>query len=688
MVALLGFTLSPWTLAVGAGAVGVAYLVVKHPQALGSLLSALGKAADSLGAGPDDSDKKDREEQDKEHSKGYSIFIHYNSAKIRCISGELLEDIIKKIRKVKGEKEDITEILEAEAKEISKLKKESESQSNQVKEVKEIENLFKKVIKLRNELHNFLVLNVMRLSYEAMRISQGDYLKEHYKADNWVQVLRLEYADDEAKNKALFPETETYVLSKDGPHGGLQRSLDVLLSSNYHPQLDKRFRDRYNFLLESSQDSKLLKLESNFSKYLDELILSEKENRDPKLTHDELIALKRELNKLNKKTSEFLDSVEDVCKELINSFKIYEKIAVQNFEKALMKHAKDELKELIVGEPKELDATTYEEHQYYSGIIKGKEAKHTIDAAFHIADNWPLLFFRLATLTRTIDHDKEILEKLAAVEEIEIEKIIENIAREGEAEAIKKGDPQKAEEIKQQAAEVEAKVKEDEAKLESSAGVPTTKHQNEQNQRETQSTSTGSNVQYTALQNLILNGDFIELVSPTSTKFAPCKEPDTTITKKSSTTWQIESYYDSSNALGGIGRVRYLAVIQYDETTQKWSLSSFNEKKYNPNNTYSSTFDEKGAWEVTQKFILDDMVSPSTTKFAPCKEPDTTITKKTNNVWEIKSYADSQNPRGATVRGKFIINVEYNSSTKKWSLIEYKSKKGGKWKLVYSKPKA
>jgi len=80
---------------------------------------------------------------------------------------------------------------------------------------------------------------------------------------------------------------------------------------------------------------------------------------------------------------------------------------------------------------------------------------------------------------------------------------------------------------------------------------------------------------------------------------------------------------------------------------------------------------------ICQLYVEDNLKSPSTADFPAPSLTD--IRDMGNNVFEIRSYVDSQNSFGATIRTNFFCKVQYigtptddESLPHNWQLLELK----------------
>ena len=90
-------------------------------------------------------------------------------------------------------------------------------------------------------------------------------------------------------------------------------------------------------------------------------------------------------------------------------------------------------------------------------------------------------------------------------------------------------------------------------------------------------------------------------------------------------------------------------------------FSCIDNKPYSPD--FSTTKGKKEfsskAWIISQSFIKQKLISPSTANF-PLYDYSFSEPKSDKSII-IKSYVDSQNNFGAIVRKTFYINIKYNS---------------------------
>lgn len=80
----------------------------------------------------------------------------------------------------------------------------------------------------------------------------------------------------------------------------------------------------------------------------------------------------------------------------------------------------------------------------------------------------------------------------------------------------------------------------------------------------------------------------------------------------------------------------------------------------------ASDFD--ACW-MAQKFVEEQLKSPYTATFAPCRTPDTVVTTK-ERIWIVRSYVDAQNGFGAMLRTDYAVEMIYYPSTDKWALVD------------------
>jgi hypothetical protein len=72
------------------------------------------------------------------------------------------------------------------------------------------------------------------------------------------------------------------------------------------------------------------------------------------------------------------------------------------------------------------------------------------------------------------------------------------------------------------------------------------------------------------------------------------------------------------------------------------------------------------AYIQAEKWVKDRLVSPSTAKFPSIKTEH--VTRYAGNKYRINSYVDSQNKMGATIRTRWMAEVE-NYEEDMWRLL-------------------
>ena len=73
-----------------------------------------------------------------------------------------------------------------------------------------------------------------------------------------------------------------------------------------------------------------------------------------------------------------------------------------------------------------------------------------------------------------------------------------------------------------------------------------------------------------------------------------------------------------------------------------------------------------GAFTACYRYVVNELKSPSTAEMCSISEAE--IKELPNNKYSIYGYVDSQNGFGATVRTRFICEVQYDG--KNWILTD------------------
>jgi len=82
------------------------------------------------------------------------------------------------------------------------------------------------------------------------------------------------------------------------------------------------------------------------------------------------------------------------------------------------------------------------------------------------------------------------------------------------------------------------------------------------------------------------------------------------------------------------------------------------------------TQDNSGlAYYMSEGFVKEKIKSPSTAKFPSGSDKEVSVIKKDNNQYMIRSYVDSQNSFGATLRTNFIVTIEQVDKDN-WKLVD------------------
>jgi len=73
--------------------------------------------------------------------------------------------------------------------------------------------------------------------------------------------------------------------------------------------------------------------------------------------------------------------------------------------------------------------------------------------------------------------------------------------------------------------------------------------------------------------------------------------------------------------------------------------------------------DKIDAWVMAQQFVKDRLKSPSTADFGGIfgdyQDPDKVVTDLGGGKFRVRAWVDAQNAFGATVRTRFILELEY-----------------------------
>jgi hypothetical protein len=97
----------------------------------------------------------------------------------------------------------------------------------------------------------------------------------------------------------------------------------------------------------------------------------------------------------------------------------------------------------------------------------------------------------------------------------------------------------------------------------------------------------------------------------------------------------------------GISVIGILLYNNYIENKYSSPNSSIKKEK-------GSYFSNDKAAYAAQKYVEKQLKSPSTAKFPSLNKSKV---KKSNNVYEISSYVDSQNGFGAIIRSNYIVKI-------------------------------
>lgn len=79
--------------------------------------------------------------------------------------------------------------------------------------------------------------------------------------------------------------------------------------------------------------------------------------------------------------------------------------------------------------------------------------------------------------------------------------------------------------------------------------------------------------------------------------------------------------------------------------------------------------DDFDACWMAQKFVKEQLKAPSTATFAPCRQPDTVVSR-TERIWHVRSWVDAENGFGAMLRNNFSADLIYYPSTDSWTLVD------------------
>lgn len=75
------------------------------------------------------------------------------------------------------------------------------------------------------------------------------------------------------------------------------------------------------------------------------------------------------------------------------------------------------------------------------------------------------------------------------------------------------------------------------------------------------------------------------------------------------------------------------------------------------------------ACSMAQTFVKKQLKAPATARFAPCRQPDTVVTK-TGQLWHVRSYVDAQNGFGAMLRNEYNASLSYHPASQSWTLVD------------------
>ena len=78
--------------------------------------------------------------------------------------------------------------------------------------------------------------------------------------------------------------------------------------------------------------------------------------------------------------------------------------------------------------------------------------------------------------------------------------------------------------------------------------------------------------------------------------------------------------------------------------------------------------DEALAFQMTESFVKNRLKSPSTAKFASIINDNVSMKNTEGCTHVVKSFVDSQNGFGATVRNKYVAVLTYSKETNRWTL--------------------
>ena len=78
--------------------------------------------------------------------------------------------------------------------------------------------------------------------------------------------------------------------------------------------------------------------------------------------------------------------------------------------------------------------------------------------------------------------------------------------------------------------------------------------------------------------------------------------------------------------------------------------------------------DKALAFQMAESFVKNRLKSPSTAKFASIIDDEVSMKNTENCTHIVKSFVDSQNVFGATIRNRYIAVLTYSKETDRWTL--------------------
>lgn len=81
---------------------------------------------------------------------------------------------------------------------------------------------------------------------------------------------------------------------------------------------------------------------------------------------------------------------------------------------------------------------------------------------------------------------------------------------------------------------------------------------------------------------------------------------------------------------------------------------------------YKSGEDSTMACIMAENFVKRELRAPSTAKFAPIRDCNTS---QRGRIWVVRSYVDAQNGFGAMIRNDYGVELVYRPATDQWELV-------------------